>query len=91
MMRLHGMLEFPKRAGGKRNAQEAQLDSPTDAQLMQRAVEIAAINSDEIIRDYQTKEVYVPEEPPKTAATKKKHKAPSRRMITSTKRAKLPF
>ena len=45
MMRFHGMHEPPKRAGGKRNAQEAQLDSPTDAQLTQRAVEIAAIKA----------------------------------------------
>ena len=30
------MHEPPKRAGGKRNAQEAQLDSPTDAQLTER-------------------------------------------------------
>ena len=47
--------------------------------------------SDRVLRDYQAAEMYVPEEPPKTTATKKKRKAPAGRMITSSKGARLPF
>ena len=44
-----------------------------------------------MLRNYQAEEMYVPEEPPKTTATDKKRKAPARRMVTSSKGAKLPF
>ena len=47
--------------------------------------------SDRVLRNYQAEEMYVPEEPPKTTATDKKRKAPARRMVTSSKGAKLPF
>ena len=47
--------------------------------------------SDRVLRDYQAAEMYVPEEPPKTTATKKKRKAPAGRMVTSSKGARLPF
>ena len=42
VMRTHGMLEPSKRADGKR---KVQLDSPTDAQLAQRAVELDSIKA----------------------------------------------